>query len=68
MGLFRRKGLTHEWEQLKKTVTAISFDTRGPRLLIGCDDKLVETEDGETFTGGGLGIVEAVREGRPYGE
>jgi hypothetical protein len=63
-GLFRRVGTTSQFECVKPNIHAVCFDARG-QLLMATSRYLVETRDGQAFTGTGDTFVENVRQGRP---
>lgn len=61
-GLFKRDGKKNKLKLIKPNAKANSFDV-GEKLVIGCEDFIAQTSDGENFEAAGAGALLKSRDG-----
>jgi len=66
-GLFKREGKKNKLTLIKPNAKVNSFSV-GEKLLIGCEDFIAQTADGENFVAAGAGFLQKARDGIELGD
>ncbi len=66
LGLWRRTGVSAQFECVDPKLTAVALDVRGD-LVVGCDDSIGSSTDGISFKVRGVGTVERNIGSQPLG-